>query len=97
MVQLLTLIYDSAIDETMMELLAELRVTGYTKIFDAQGLGGRGRKENNPVNPGTNHVLLIAAPEEETHRIVRSVRRLQDTFRLRPGVTMIVQDARLAE
>jgi hypothetical protein len=97
MVQLLTLIYDSAIDETMMELLAELRVPGYTKIFDTQGLGGRGPKENTPVHPGTNHVLLIAAPEEETRRITGAVRRLQETFRLRPGVTMILQDAELAE
>jgi hypothetical protein len=97
MVQLLTLIYDSAIDETMMELLAELRVPGYTKIFDTYGLGGRGRKENTPVYPGTNHVLLIAAPEEETRRITGAVRRLQETFRLRPGVTMILQDAELAE
>src|SRR5262245_1120615 len=96
MVQLLTVIYDSAIDETMTELLAELRVSGYTKIFDTQGLGGRGRNEHNPGYPGHNHGLLIAAPEEETRRIVRSVRRLQDTFRLRPGVTMILQDAELA-
>jgi hypothetical protein len=96
-VQLLTLIYDSAIDETMMELMAELRVSGYTKIFDTQGVGGRGRKENTPVYPGTNFILLIAAPDEETGRITRAVRRLQDTFRLRPGVTMILQDAELVE
>jgi hypothetical protein len=92
MVKLLTLIYDSAIDETMMELVGELGVQGYTQIFDAHGSGGRGLKQSDPVHPGTNHLLLIAAPEEEVDRITRAVRRLQETYRLRPGVTMFVQD-----
>jgi hypothetical protein len=94
--KLLTLIYDSAIDETMMELMGELGVQGYTKIFDSQGLGGRGRKENTPVWPGTNHLLLIAAPEAEARRIVAAVRRLQETYRLRPGITMLLQDVEIA-
>lgn len=92
MEKLLTVIYDSAIDETMMELLGELGVRNYTKIFDSYGLGGRGLKENTPVWPGTNHLLLIAAPEAELGRIASAVRRLQSTFHLRPGITMLLQD-----
>ena len=63
MQKLLTIISDSAIDETMMELLGELGVQGFTTIFDSHGRGGRGPKESTPVWPGTNHLLLIAAPE----------------------------------
>jgi hypothetical protein len=92
MEKLLTIIYDSAIDETIMELLGELGVQNYTKIFDSHGLGGRGLKENTPVWPGTNHLLLIAAPEVDVQRIASAVRRLQGTFRLRPGITMLLQD-----
>jgi hypothetical protein len=92
MEKLLTIIYDSAIDETMMELLGELGVQNYTKTFDSHGRGGRGLKENTPVWPGTNHLLLIATPEAETRRIASAVRRLQGTFRLRPGVTMLLSD-----
>jgi hypothetical protein len=94
-VKLLTIIYDSAIDETMMALLEELGVEGYTKSFDSHGHGGRGRKENTPVHPGTNHQLLIAAPEAEVDRIARTIRRLQESFRLRPGVTMLIQEVEL--
>jgi hypothetical protein len=95
-VKLLTLIYDSAVDETMMDLVGELGVQGYTKIFDAHGLGGRGLKQNDPIHPGSNHLLLLAAPEPEVDRILRAVRRLQESFRLRPGVTILIQDAELA-
>lgn len=93
MEKLLTIIYDSAIDETMMGLLRELGVQGYTKIFNSHGLGGRGLKENTPIWPGTNHLLLIAAPEADARRIAAAVRRVQSTFRLRPGITMLLQDA----
>jgi hypothetical protein len=95
--KLLTIIYDSAIDETMMELVGELGVQAFTKIFDSHGLGGRGPKENTPVWPGTNHLLLIAAPEAEARRIASAVRRLQGTFRLRPGITMLLQEAEVLE
>lgn len=97
MQKLLTIIYDSAIDETMTELLGELGVQGFTKIFDSHGLGGRGPKESTPVWPGTNHLLLIAAPEPEARRIASAVRRLQGTFRLRPGMTILMQDTELIE
>lgn len=96
MVKLLTLIYDSAIDETLMELLEELGVEAYTKIFNAHGLGGRGRKENTPVWPGTNHLILIAIAEPEARRIIGAVRRLQATYRLRPGITILLQDVEVA-
>ena len=95
MVKLLTIIYDSAIDETMTELLGELGVQAFTKIFDSHGLGGRGPKQNTPVWPSTNHLLLIAVPEGEARRIAAAVRRLQGTYRLRPGITMFLQDVEL--
>jgi hypothetical protein len=79
----------------MMALIGELGVQGFTKMFDSHGRGGRGPKENTPVWPGTNHHLLIAAPEVELRRIASAVRRLQGTFRLRPGITLILQDAEM--
>jgi hypothetical protein len=95
MEKLLTIIYDSGIDATMTGLLGELGVQAFTKIFDSHGLGGRGPKENTPVWPGTNHLLLIVVPEAEARRIASAVRRLQGTFRLRPGITMLLQDVEL--
>lgn len=90
--KLLTLIYDSSIEASMTELLDALEVQGMTKFVDIYGRGGRGPKMNTPVFPGTNNMLLIVLPPEEVPRIHRAVRRLQHSYRLKPGITMLLQD-----
>lgn len=90
--KLLTLIYDSAIENSMDELLDALQVPGYTKIPDVLGRGGRGPKLNTPVFPGNNTVVLVALPDEEVPRVHRAIRRLQSSFRLKPGITLFCQE-----
>ncbi|MFN3648236.1 MAG: PG0541 family transporter-associated protein [Armatimonadota bacterium] len=90
--KLLTIIYDSGIEESLDELLRALEVPGVTWIRDVPGRGGRGPKMNSPVFPGTNHIALISLPDEEVPRIHRAVRRLQNSYRLKPGITMLCQD-----
>ena len=57
--KLLTVIYDAAIDESMSELIDGLALEGYTRLFGAHGLGGRGQKLNTPVFPGVNKAVLL--------------------------------------
>ena len=90
--KLLTIIYDSSIEASMAELLDALEVPGLTRIFDVFGRGGRGPKMNTPVFPGTNNVVLIALPSEDVPRVHRAIRRLQGSFRLKPGITLLCQD-----
>ena len=90
--KLLTLIYDSSIEASMSELLDALEIPGYTRIYDVFGRGGRGPKMNTPVFPGTNNMTLMALPEEDVPRVQRAIRRLQHSFRLKPGVTIYCQD-----
>lgn len=95
--KLLTIIYDSAIEESMTELLEALEVPGITLIEHVTGRGGRGPKMNNAIYPGTNHIALIYLPTEEVPKIRRTIRRLQDRYRLKPGVTILCQDVEVLD
>jgi hypothetical protein len=91
-VKLLTIIYDSSIESSMTELLDGLQVPGVTWIYDVYGRGGRGPKMNTPVFPGANNIALVAVPDQDAARIQRAIRRLQGSFRLKPGVTIFSQE-----
>lgn len=91
--KLLTLIYDSSIEGSMKELLDGLEVRGATWIYDVYGRGGRGPKMNSPVFPGTNNLALLGLPDDEVARVVRAIRRLQGSYRLKPGITIFQQEA----
>jgi len=93
--KLLTVIYDAGVDESVMELMDGLNLSGYTKLFAAQGAGGTGRQLNNPVFPGVNNLLLLLLPDEEVRTVTNAFYRLQATYRLKPGMTLIVQDAQI--
>jgi hypothetical protein len=92
MKKLLTLIYDSSIEGSMSELLEALEVPGFTRIADIHGRGGRGPKMNTAVYPGTNNMVLLVLPAEDVPRVHRAIRRLQHSYRLKPGVTLLCQD-----
>jgi len=89
--QLLWIIYDAAIEDTLSELLDRLEVPGYTRFEGLHGRGGQGRKRNDPIFPGFNNAVLILAPAEQVEPIRRAIRRLQAEYRVRPGVTLIAQ------
>jgi hypothetical protein len=90
--KLLTLIYDSSIEGSMSELLDALEVPGYTKIADVVGAGGRGPKMNTAVFPGTNNLVYLVLPDDDIPRVHRAIRRLQNSYRLKPGVTILSQE-----
>jgi nitrogen regulatory protein P-II len=89
--KLLTIIYDSGVDESMLQLLEGLEVPGYTRITDLHGLGGRGPKQLNPIYPGSNNLLVVAVADEQVERVHHAIRRFQDSFRLKPGITILSQ------
>ncbi len=92
---LLTIAYDSGMDERIMETLRETGVTEWTKTFDAHGVGGAGAKLNSPVFPGSVTLLYLLLPEAETPQVAQALRALQQTYRRNPGLTMWTTPARL--
>jgi hypothetical protein len=91
--KLLTVIYDAGVDESLMELVDGLNLTGFTKLFGAHGNGGTGRKLGTPIFPGENNVLLLLLPDGDVPAVADALYRLQATYRLKPGLTLVVQDA----
>ena len=87
--KLLVVIYDSGIEESIDEVLEELNLPGYTKLFDAHGFGGQGLKLGSVTWSGTNNVLYCALPEDRIPPLVERLRKLQAEFRLKPGITIL--------
>src|SRR5258706_12486189 len=93
--KLLTVIYDAGIDESVTELVEGLNLPGFTKLFDAHGLGGTGMKLNTPVFPGINNLLILLLPDEQVRAVTDSLYHLQASYRLKPGLTLVLQDVTL--
>ena len=91
--KLLVVIYDSGIEESVNEILEELKLPGYTKLFGAHGFGGQGLKLGDVVWPGANNVLYAALEEDQISPLVERLRKLQTGFRLKPGVTILALPA----
>ena len=88
---LLTLVYDSGMDERIEEKLSALCLSGWTKMFGGHGMGGMGRKEDTPVWPGTVNMLLIALPETDAETVIAEIRTLQRSYLRNPGITIWTQ------
>jgi len=90
--KLLTIIYDSGMESSLTELLDALEIPGITRIYDVMGTGGTGPKMNSPVFPGSNNLVMVSMPEDQVPRVHRAIRRLQSSYRLKPGITIFCQD-----
>ena len=92
---LLTVIYDSGIDESVMAAIESMGLDGWTKLDGAHGFGGTGHKLDTPVWPGTNNILLIALPQEQAMTVAERLRALQASYRRKPGITLFLQPVSL--
>jgi len=92
---LLTIAYDSGMDERIMETLQEIGVMGWTKTAEAHGAGGAGPKLNSPIFPGSVFLLYLLLPEADTQRVAEALRALQQTYRRNPGLTMWTTPAQI--
>lgn len=92
---LLTVVYDRGMDERVMQLLEDRGIEGWTKTFDAHGMGNTGRKVDTPIWPGALHVLSIVLPQEAAIQLAESLRVIQRSYRKNPGLTMWMHPVRL--
>lgn len=88
---LLTVVYDSGMDERVTQVLDDLGVSGWTKMFGGHGFGGRGRKEDSPIWPGTVNMLSLVLEEAKAEQIAACLRALPESYRRNPGLTMWIQ------
>lgn len=88
--KLVIMIYDSGIEEMVSERIEALGINGYTKLFGAHGFGGTGMKQGDQIWPGENNVLLMAVADEQVEPLRSVMRNMQEGFRLKPGITLLV-------
>jgi len=86
--RLLIVIYDAGADEDVTAVLDQPPVEGWTKLFNAFGVGGRGRKMSDPAFPGINNVVLVALPEADVEPLKQRLRGVQALFTKKPGITI---------
>ncbi|KPJ61783.1 MAG: hypothetical protein AMS15_05810 [Planctomycetes bacterium DG_23] len=76
--KLVFLVYNAAIDEDVVEVLAHLGIEEYTKWPRLTGKGKTsGPHLDSPVWPGVNSALLIATDETKAQSLLEEVRSLK--------------------
>lgn len=72
------LVYDSALDETVVAELAKVGATKFTQLPKILGSGGTAEPRlNDGVWPGTNNGLLIGCEDELAAKVMDTARRLR--------------------
>jgi len=88
--ELIMVVFNSSIENEVMEALNEAGMTCYTRLPDVQGVG----RESEPrldshVWPGTNTMLMICAPHETREALRGAITRLKQRH-AEEGVKAIV-------
>ena len=74
----------------VLKLLEELKVSGYTLIRDAEGMGDRGRRlADDMTDVFSNSYILVACSEELAVKVAKRVQPILERF----GGVCLVSDA----
>lgn len=73
--------YNEAMDDEVMELLAEASIKNYTKTTGAFGSGQTsGTHMGNDIWPGLNNILYIACEEKDSKELLSRIKALRKDF-----------------
>ncbi len=76
------LVYNEAVEEEVMEMLAECGVSNYTKISGVHGRGGSsGAHLGTDVWPGQNNMLYVACAQEQADGLAAGTAALREKIR----------------
>jgi len=77
--EMVLVIFNSSIEDEMMEALREAGMTCYTKFVNVQGVGScSDPRLDCHVWPGTNTMFLICVDSENTERILQALRKMKE-------------------
>ncbi|MFH1218888.1 MAG: PG0541 family transporter-associated protein [Candidatus Eisenbacteria bacterium] len=77
--EIVLVIYNSSIEDEVMEALTKAGMTQYTKFTNLRGVGELSEPRlNTQIWPGTNSMLLICVPRGHAQNILEGVRRLKE-------------------
>ena len=73
--------YNEAIDNEVMEVLESCSLKNYTKITGVFGCGASsGTHLGTDIWPGLNNILYVACEEEESKKIITSVKEIRKSL-----------------
>lgn len=88
--KMIMIAYNEAIDMEVMEALEQCRLKNYTKFEGVYGRGSTsGTHLGTDIWPGRNHVLYVAAPEQDVAQLLKCIRKLRTRYG-REGVKAFV-------
>lgn len=76
--RLLFIVFESSVENRVIDILHRCGAPGYTRFSDATGDGKRGRREGSPVWPGLNNLIMSGMPEEIVPMVTESLQQLED-------------------
>ena len=80
--QMLMVVFNSSIEDEVMEALKEAGMTCYTKLADVQGVGAcSSPRLDCHVWPGTNTMFMICVGSEDTEKMLDAVKRIKEIHR----------------
>ncbi|MEW6410033.1 MAG: PG0541 family transporter-associated protein [Nitrospirota bacterium] len=88
--KMVTIIYDSEIDNQMMVILKRANVEKYTKIEDVRGVGSSGAKLNNPIGPGINSMVIVVVDDNTAESLKKSLSALKKSTIEKSGFKAII-------
>ncbi|MEW6101211.1 MAG: PG0541 family transporter-associated protein [Candidatus Omnitrophota bacterium] len=81
MFKMVMIVYNEALDEEVMEVLAQCENKNYTKISGALGKGtSSGTHQGNDTWPGRNNILYVYCDEQDAKKILLKTRELRKTL-----------------
>ena len=88
--EMVIIVFNSSIEEEMMEALERAGMDCYTKVPDVQGVGSCSEPRLDcHVWPGTNTMFMLCVDPESKERILDAVRRVKEVHR-QEGVAAFV-------
>jgi hypothetical protein len=92
-VELLTIICETAFDETIHGLLDRVGAPGFTRFSGVTGAGETGRREGTVVWPGRNTIFLAAMEEVLADEFVTGLRdAIADASRVRKPAVRVFSE-----
>ena len=77
--EMVVVIFNSSIEDEMMEALREAGMTCYTKLVNVQGVGTCSEPRlDSHVWPGTNTMFLICLDSDHKERVLQAISRIMD-------------------
>ncbi len=88
--KLVVVVYEAGVDDSVMELLRQVELPGWTKLEGATGFGRKGLRLGTPIWPGTNHVLLVGLEDAAVQPFLQALDRLKEGYLRPPAIHSFV-------